>query len=339
MPKVSIIIPVYQTKNYLNRCIGSIVSQKFSDFEIILVDDGSTDGSAEVCDRWTERDGRVRVIHKRNEGVSIARNVGIQEAKGKYIQFVDSDDWLEDDYTGELVRVAEKTNCELVLAGYSIHKHGGIDTIIADESIGSPEKLIPTTHIAIQFMKLYKGLLLNSPFNKLYKKTYMQDMFPDGVALGEDFIFNMGYLLNIRSISISLATGYCYNRLNENSATAKLGYYRDTDFLMFCKSAEKFLLKHLSSSEIKKDMDCFVYNQFCVYLIRLAMNMKISDACREMKSVMREPHVHAAVFDLDPAYTTMDKNCIRVLLKYRLIGCAILAIKIKNHCRGLSGRG
>ena len=95
---LSVIVPVYNSKEHLSRCIDSILSQSFSDFELLLVDDGSKDGSGAVCDAYSEKDSRVRVFHKENGGVSSARNVGIENADGQWLTFIDSDDWIEEDF-------------------------------------------------------------------------------------------------------------------------------------------------------------------------------------------------------------------------------------------------
>ena len=92
---ISIIIPVYNVENYLNRCIDSVLSQTYKNLEIILIDDGSTDSSSKICDFYQEKDRRVIAYHKRNEGQGIARNYGIDRSKGEYIMFVDSDDWID----------------------------------------------------------------------------------------------------------------------------------------------------------------------------------------------------------------------------------------------------
>lgn len=104
---VSIIVPVYNTGKYLYKCLDSILNQTLQEIELILVDDGSDDNSGAICDFYSERDKRVRVIHKKNEGVSIARNVGMQAAKGEYIGFVDSDDWIEKEMYQEMYYYAK----------------------------------------------------------------------------------------------------------------------------------------------------------------------------------------------------------------------------------------
>lgn len=98
MPKISIIVPVYKVEKYLHRCLDSIVAQNFTDWECILVDDGSPDGSGKICDEYAEKDGRFKVFHQENQRVSAARNKGLDNAKGEWIGFVDSDDWVSKDY-------------------------------------------------------------------------------------------------------------------------------------------------------------------------------------------------------------------------------------------------
>lgn len=108
MPKISVIVPVYNVEKYLNRCVNSILVQTFKDFEIILIDDGSTDRSAEICDEWSYKNDKIKVLHKNNGGQSSARNVGLSVAQGEYISFVDSDDWIEPDMFEYLYDLLQK---------------------------------------------------------------------------------------------------------------------------------------------------------------------------------------------------------------------------------------
>lgn len=113
MPSVSIIIPVYNAEKTVDRCINSILNQTYKDFELLLLNDGSTDASGMICDSYAKKDTRIRVIHKENSGVSDTRNQGIAMAKGEYIQFLDSDDWVTPEATGVFVRAAEA--CKFLL--------------------------------------------------------------------------------------------------------------------------------------------------------------------------------------------------------------------------------
>ena len=118
IPKISVIVPVYNVEQYLPRCIDSILNQTFTDFELLLIDDGSTDGSGAICDEYARKDSRIRVFHKENGGVSSARNLGLYNAKGKYIAFIDADDWVESRSLPAFVKALEKCESDVVLTHY-----------------------------------------------------------------------------------------------------------------------------------------------------------------------------------------------------------------------------
>lgn len=120
MPEISVIVPVYKVEKYLDRCIESIVNQTYPDFELILVDDGSPDGSPILCDKWAEKDSRVHVIHKKNGGASSARNAGLKIAKGNWIAFADSDDWLDRTALKTLYNLANQYNVPMAIGGMRV---------------------------------------------------------------------------------------------------------------------------------------------------------------------------------------------------------------------------
>ena len=115
---VSIIVPVYNAEKYLKRCVDSILAQDYPHFELLLMDDGSSDGSGEICDAYAKADDRVRVVHKENSGVSDTRNQALDLAKGTYVQFLDSDDWIVPEATRLLVRSMEEYNCDMVISDF-----------------------------------------------------------------------------------------------------------------------------------------------------------------------------------------------------------------------------
>jgi glycosyltransferase involved in cell wall biosynthesis len=118
LPKISVIIPVYNVESYLHRCINSILNQTFQDFEIILINDGSNDKSGQICDDYAQKDKRIKVIHKENARVSAARNDGIKMAKGKYVSFIDSDDWIEPEMYQQMINKAEELNLDFIMCDY-----------------------------------------------------------------------------------------------------------------------------------------------------------------------------------------------------------------------------
>ena len=117
-PAVSIIVPVYNTERFLNRCIDSVLAQTYSDWELLLVDDGSTDSSGSICDEYATQDSRIRVFHKENGGVSSARNLGLDYARGEWITFVDSDDYIAPDMIEKLYETQKRNNADITVCGY-----------------------------------------------------------------------------------------------------------------------------------------------------------------------------------------------------------------------------
>ena len=117
---VSIIVPVYKVENEIDRCIQSILNQTYTSIEIILVDDGSPDKCPQICDKYAKQDKRIKVIHKENGGLSDARNVGLDMAKGEYIAFIDSDDWVEDSFIEQLLTNLISTNSDISICGYTL---------------------------------------------------------------------------------------------------------------------------------------------------------------------------------------------------------------------------
>ncbi len=192
-PTVSIIVPVYNAERSIARCVDSILSQQFTDFELLLVDDGSRDGSGAICDGYAAADSRVRVIHKENTGVSDTRNLGIAQARGTYLQFLDSDDWITPDATKLLVQTAEAHSCDLVISdfyrvvGERVSRKGDIDE---DRTLTREEY---AAHMMEQPADFYYGVL----WNKLYRRDIVADhglrMDPD-ISWCEDFLFNLEYI-------------------------------------------------------------------------------------------------------------------------------------------------
>lgn len=186
---VSIIVPVYNTGEYLYKCLDSIVNQNLQEIELILIDDGSTDNSGEICDYYSEKDKRVCVIHKKNEGVSIARNVGIQAAKGEYIGFIDSDDWIENEMYQELYYYAKETGADIVMCDPCTVYDGNkkeADTISSlNESVLLNKKEITPLNLRE---------IAGSACRCIYKKELLEVhavQFPTGLPLSEDRIFNL----------------------------------------------------------------------------------------------------------------------------------------------------
>ncbi len=190
-PQISVIVPVYNSESTLNRCVDSILSQNFKNFELLLIDDGSTDRSGEICDEYAKKDFRVKVTHKENGGVSSARNAGLDNAKGEWITFVDSDDWIYRDFSFDIV---------------GSHNE---DLLIFDYQIDNGESLTPMQAIEHYDVKkmLEKYLcfeIFRTPWAKFFRREIIGNLrFDTRITIGEDTLFSLQYLRNCRSISYS----------------------------------------------------------------------------------------------------------------------------------------
>lgn len=210
---VSIIIPIYNAELHLNKCLLSVLNQTYGNLEVILINDGSTDLSGEICDNYAKTDNRIRVIHQKNAGPSHARNTGIKMSVGEYIQFVDSDDWIEPDMTEKLVE-AMVDHVQLVICGYKNN---------ADASfIPAINGVYQKPEFMLHFGNLYKHIIFPSPCNKLYRTAIIKEFairFSENMTMGEDLLFNMDYLKNCNRINIIPDQLYNYMISNNNSLT------------------------------------------------------------------------------------------------------------------------
>lgn len=199
----SVIIPVYEAKRDLERCVSSWLKQTRTDLEIILVDDGSTDGSGSLCDALARSDDRVKVLHQKNAGVSAARNAGIGAASGDYVLFTDSDDYVAADYLEKMSLLQEETDADLVLCGYH-HLYDGADILKQP----GKSRVLKLRESSEDFLALYESGFLNMPWNKLYRKSYL-GRFDTSLSLGEDLLFNLEYMGKCDRIAV-LSDPLCY---------------------------------------------------------------------------------------------------------------------------------
>ena len=205
---VSIIVPVYKAETYLHDCVESILSQSFRDFELILVDDGSPDSCGAICDEYAARDARVRVIHKKNGGVSSARNAGLDHAHGEYVVFIDSDDSAKPDYLKDLLEAAgdEET---FVIADYQPFREDGQE----EKTFPAPFTVSLNAGTAEAFRSLMFGFILFPPYCKLYRRDIIEAnriRFDTEMRTAEDFDFNMRYIAHAERIRYIPSVQYQY---------------------------------------------------------------------------------------------------------------------------------
>ncbi|MDD7739002.1 MAG: glycosyltransferase family 2 protein [Fusicatenibacter sp.] len=205
MAEITVIIPVYQSEQYLERCLDSVLAQTFSDFELLIVDDGSTDGSGQICRRYAEQDGRIRYCRKENGGVSSARNYGIRHAQGNYVMFVDSDDCVSEDLLQVLYTLAKKFQAQMALCRHVDCYEGKIPS----GSDCKAEEFCTDREEGLKYMLRAKGFHV-TPYAKLYKREIFQGIqYPDK-TIAEDAYVIIPLVQNCERIAFTTAQKYYY---------------------------------------------------------------------------------------------------------------------------------
>lgn len=222
MPKLSIIIPVYNAEKYLKQCLDSIINQAFEDFEIILINDGSQDKTEEIIKVYLNKDIRIKAFYQKNAGASVARNTGIDKAKGEFITFIDADDWIEEDYLISFFENEKNPKNSLVMTGYSRQdKYNKFH----------PESLPKGVYKKQDFSNLFFNINLISKWpytiGKLYDRNIVHKnnlFFEPSVTYGEDLIFFLNYLLYIETIILNSKSSYFYRYTPTSLSQSKHSY-------------------------------------------------------------------------------------------------------------------
>lgn len=213
---ISVIVPVYNVQQYLERCLDSILRQTYDNLEIILVDDGSTDSSGRICDNYKEKDSRIFVIHKENGGLSDARNAGIEAATGDYIAFVDSDDWIDDDMYEVLYQILQENDADIAECSY---RNVFVDHI-EEETSNTGECLKADKLFALENQLAWINFR-SIVWNKIFKKNIFKNLrFPIGKFHEDEFIIYKAFYLAEKLVSIDISK-YNYIREREGSITVE----------------------------------------------------------------------------------------------------------------------
>lgn len=228
---ISVIVPVYNTEEYLERCVDSIINQSYKNLEIILVNDGSTDRSGFICDDFKKKDSRIKVIHKENGGQSSARNLGLEKVTGEFITFVDSDDWINSKIYEKCLEVFKKENSDVVdfRPVYTTGETRKNNTDAHYSTISGTENIL--------YDYLYRGQKELCPFSvcrKVYKSNLFKNTrFPDG-KINEDIITNFMILEECNKLTHIDYIGYYYYQDHKQSTTSGMLIRKDFDLLEIC---------------------------------------------------------------------------------------------------------
>ena len=279
---ITIVIPVYNVEKYLDRCINSVINQTYSNLEIILVDDGSTDSCPKICDEYEKKDKRIKVIHKENEGVSSARNIGLKNATGNYITFVDSDDTITEDY---IKVILENLNSEEILIFNYIlkkNKNTRVNYCNLNKITGIDDELINS---------LIRYHLLNSVTNKVYKKEIIDKYnlhFREDIICGEDFIFNLDYLTKIKTAKIIKKPLYYYYQNEKSIMHKKKGNKLEQQRILNDYMYELFIKYKYDLSYMKK---LYIDSIYSVIRFNIIHNIPNNESLKEIKEYVEQSKI------------------------------------------------
>lgn len=236
-PKISVIVSIYNVENYLQRCIDSILAQTFTAFELLLVNDGSTDNSGEICNKYAKEDSRIRLFHKENGGVSSARNLGLVNAKGEYVAFIDGDDWTEKDYLSVLYNYAVSQNADIVACDFVLEQSQSECVYMRQPYDNNKERII---------QKLLNNELGGYLWNKLIKRKIFVDngiSFPNDIVIWEDLLVSVSLYCCSAHFAYVSKPLYHYVHYNTSSATYSINGKKVAQKIRVCELLELILSK------------------------------------------------------------------------------------------------
>ena len=275
MPYISVVVPVYNAEKNIERCVGSVLKQSFSDWELLLIDDGSMDGSAAICDNFVLQDARIRVFHKENGGASSARNKGMELAKGRYLLFLDSDDYLPGNYlealTGQQELRGEEAFCWTALRIISENHQVKEDVYAYDEAPCSVAR-------RSDILKLSARYLLNSPVNKLYKTELIRAHFlrmPEDIRIAEDLWFNLQYLEAIGDCPIVILNQVTYYYVRNGEASLDHGYR--SNYYKIHKKILAELFDYSQKWQAPPEDESLYYARYWEYMQNAFSNLDLED--------------------------------------------------------------
>ena len=275
---ISVIVPVYKSEKYLPRCVDSILAQSYTDIELLLVNDGSPDNCGAICDEYAAKDNRVRVFHKENGGVSSARNLGLNNAQGEWITFVDSDDWIESDFFEIHMEVSE----DLLVQNYRIQEGDNcIPFVFEKRSVSELEiqdlinETIDKQIFRVPWAKFFKRKLIIN--NNIY--------FAEGVKIGEDTLFVLDYLRYVKSVRFLSGANYVYREEGRDYDKYKLTVSKSLEIVhLFIQKYNQLNANSTSFLDF-----VFAYYQYLIYpqdyisLVKWRSDKVVIDICKVIK--------------------------------------------------------
>lgn len=294
IPKISVIIPIYNREKTLNRCIDSVLSQDFPDFECILVDDGSKDGSLNICEAYAKKDNRIKVIHKENGGVGSARNAGIEKAKGEWLFFLDSDDFITENHLSSMFKVVDThNNVDIVICSFQELSSAGKRCYQYDDCICTSREKIKEIICSEQIQ-------MNTPWmNRMYRKCIVLDnniRYDTTLPISEDRLFFYCFILHIRGLAIVHNDSYVIDSTCTNSLSKKQ-YSYDIISVSLGKTFE-LLREIIQHYEIESNLLFFFWKYHWDYFLNMVDSIyNVGDDI--FSAIKKQKRFYNSCFDVD----------------------------------------
>ena len=333
---ISVIMPVYNSEKYLNKSIESVLGQSYKDFELILVDDGSTDSSGKICDEYAVSDTRIKVIHQANGGVSKARNTGIARSVGKYILFLDSDDEMDQNLMEENFKIIEKLDPDILIFNfrYVFPDHTTENGFKQNKLFfGDNRKFFDE-----KLEKVVENELMNAPWNKIIRKEMIQNNnlhFDERFSILEDAMFSISACTVANSICVNSNIYHSYNIWGSGSLRTKWSENR----FEAIKELYKLERRYCGKYENNKQQTSFFGKIFCkslfayMQLTSVTPDLTYKKRKEVIKSVCNDIKVRQVFLNKKYKSTYgMNKRIIRFLVKMKMPRIVIMLYRIKHSC-------
>ena len=349
-PQVSIIVPAYNVENYIERCLNSLVNQTFKDIEIITINDGSTDKSLELLNKYAKEDIRISVIDLGDEGVSYCRNLGIEKANGKYIMFVDSDDWIDSNMIEAMYKKAEENKLDLVMCSYirEFKDHS------KEKIFNLPEEIIyKEDKVKNELLRKLVGPVkeelsnpemldaLGTVWGKLYRADILKEnkiKFVDLKEIGsaEDTLFNIFTFNYLSKVMFLNKPMYHYWRDNPKSVTSQYNPKLKEQRKVFFKYISDFIKENNFGQVFKEALN----NRICTSVLGLGLiecskNNKISriNKIKNIKKIINEEYIRNAYKNLELKYFSIHWRIFYFFIKNKMSFCSYLMLSTIEFLR------
>lgn len=302
MTRVSVIVPVYDVAPFLSRCVESALAQTHAEVELLLIDDGSTDGSGALCDAYAASHPQVRVLHKSNGGLSDARNAGLEAATGDFVAFLDGDDWMAAETVAAMLTEALRTGADAVIAGYHVDTHDNQENVVRSDRRTPPPCVVAAAdeppEVSVELMNF-----VGYAWNKLYRRELLVESgsrFPVGVSLVEDIVFNAPVLSAATRVAFfDEAFVHYVQRPRQTLGTKPHGEFGK--LIGMATDATRPLLLGWGITEQRVDELLgeieFARVQWAVRSVACADSLSLSSRAVEIRALLKDSRVHAALAD------------------------------------------